>query len=335
MNRELPPVSIIMPCYNSYGTLPAALEGVLALDYPVYEVVVVDDCSTDESFGMLQAYAARSPLIRVYRLETNGGVQAARDFASQKARFDWIASTDSDAVVPRDWLLQAARSFGKADLLGGRFQATPTSYLERCLNPVPPRKDAACTVFTRATTRLDPCTGGYNLFYTASAYRAIGGFDPEVRAAEDLLLVAKGIEMGLTYVFDPALYVHHPYTPQSRTFGEFVRRSWQTHKWRKVAGGRSHLIRNRNRLLAAGVFSLGSAFLGAVLALGPGRGVACFLFALAAVLSMQALRRSRTGDTPFAPGLVGVCLKFVRRVVGGTAIVLPGGPTVSGWSKRF
>lgn len=335
MSVEQPPVSIIMPCYNSADTLQAALDGALALEYPEYEVVVVDDCSTDGSFGILQSYAARSPLVRIFRLDRNSGVQVARDFASRQARYGWIASTDSDAVVPPGWLRAAALRFGDADLLGGRFLAEPRSYIEKCLNLTSLHREVPCAVFTSASTKMDPYAGGANLFYKISAYHTIGGYDLDVRAAEDLLLVASGIEKGLTYILDPALYVHHPYTPQSRTFKAFVDRSWQTHKWRKVAGKKSRLIRNRNRLMACAALSVCIAFAGAVSLLGVVSGTYCFALVLAGLLLLQASWLARNKERPFLLCLAGACLKFVRRVVGGMAIILPGDPTISGWSKRF
>lgn len=333
MSVDKPPVSIIMPCYNSVETLTAALEGILALDYPVYEVIVVDDCSTDGSYEILREFAAASQVLRPFRLGKNSGVQAARDFATRQARYDWIASTDSDAVVPPSWLTDAAEHFGEADMIGGKFVAEPKSMIEAALDKFSLGKSLSTTFYTRRTTRLDPYVVGNNFFYRKSVFDAVGGYDQDVRAAEELLLVAKGIEAGFTYVFDPQLVVRHPFTPQCLTFREFLARNWQAHKWRKFVGGRSKLVRNRNRLIVSGAAVILTGFAGCAVFLGIA-GIPAFAGVLLFLLALQAFSHGVKTGTKFSLAFMGAVLKFVRRLVGGVAILLPGGPTSAGWSKR-
>lgn len=92
-----PLVSIIMPCFNSEGTLPAALASIRLQTYSNWECVLVDDGSArslEECIAGLN-----DPRIRYFRHETNRGRGAARQTALEQARGEFIAMLDAD-----DWI---------------------------------------------------------------------------------------------------------------------------------------------------------------------------------------------------------------------------------------
>jgi len=90
-----PLVSVVMPVYNGEKFLRDALESVLALDYERFEVIVVDDGSTDGSPDIAQSF----PSVRVLR-QTNQGVGGARNTALAVAKGEIIATIDADDLVP-------------------------------------------------------------------------------------------------------------------------------------------------------------------------------------------------------------------------------------------
>lgn len=90
-----PLVSVVVPVYNMERFLAETLDSVLASDYPNFEVVAVDDGSTDGSAAILDSYAARDPRVRVFR-QPNGGVCRARNHAVSEARGRFILPVDSD-----------------------------------------------------------------------------------------------------------------------------------------------------------------------------------------------------------------------------------------------
>ncbi|MBP3538836.1 MAG: glycosyltransferase family 2 protein, partial [Oscillospiraceae bacterium] len=95
-------VSVIIPVYNAEKYLRQCLDSILAQDCPEgfdYEVLLVDDGSTDQSGILCDEYAARSPVFRVFHRE-NGGASAARNGAIRLAKGDYVQFVDSD-----DWLL--------------------------------------------------------------------------------------------------------------------------------------------------------------------------------------------------------------------------------------
>lgn len=90
--------SIIIPIYNTESYLAACLDSAVNQQYDDYEVVCVDDGSTDGSAEILQHYASQHPHIRTIRQE-NRGIGSARNAGLQAARGDYILFLDSD-----DWL---------------------------------------------------------------------------------------------------------------------------------------------------------------------------------------------------------------------------------------
>lgn len=90
-----PSVSIVMPCYNAAGHLQRSVGSVLAQTFGDWELLVVDDGSTDESWTVLSALAARDERILTAR-QSNAGAAAARNRALDEARAPWVAFLDAD-----------------------------------------------------------------------------------------------------------------------------------------------------------------------------------------------------------------------------------------------
>lgn len=87
-----PTVSVVIPCYNGAKFLRETLDSVLSQTYPVLEVLVIDDGSTDDSAAIAESYG--SP-IRVIR-QPNQGESVARNRGIDEAKGDWIAFLDAD-----------------------------------------------------------------------------------------------------------------------------------------------------------------------------------------------------------------------------------------------
>jgi len=97
MINNNPKVTVIMPVYNSAKYLPAALDSVLAQTLQDFEVVAVNDGSTDDSLAVLERYAARDPRVR-FATQKNAGIAAARNAAAALAKGRYIATHDDDDV---------------------------------------------------------------------------------------------------------------------------------------------------------------------------------------------------------------------------------------------
>ena len=110
----MPEISVIIPCYNCARTIGQTLESVLKQDYDDYEIVLVDDGSTDDSMRVIthvmQTAGAR---VRVHT-QTNAGVSAARNVGMDISRGRYLLFLDGDDLLA-DGLLQTISTTMKAD----------------------------------------------------------------------------------------------------------------------------------------------------------------------------------------------------------------------------
>lgn len=90
-----PEISVIVPVYNTEKYLRRCVDSILAQTYTDFELLLVDDGSTDGSGAICDEYAALDPRVRVFH-KPNGGVSSARNFGLDHARGQWITFADSD-----------------------------------------------------------------------------------------------------------------------------------------------------------------------------------------------------------------------------------------------
>lgn len=114
-------VSVIMPVYNAAGTLQKSLDSIKAQTYHDFELVVVNDCSSDGSDSILEGFAGNSGVnCRIVRQEKNAGVAAARNRGLELSNGEYVAWVDADDVIAPDALEKAveAAENGDADIVG-------------------------------------------------------------------------------------------------------------------------------------------------------------------------------------------------------------------------
>lgn len=97
MEKE-PLVSIVMPLYDTEKYLQETIDSVLEQSYENWELIIVDDCSKDNSFSIALQNSVDDSRIRVYQQKNNEGAAAARNRAIQVAKGDYLAFIDSDDI---------------------------------------------------------------------------------------------------------------------------------------------------------------------------------------------------------------------------------------------
>ena len=105
----MPKFSIIIPVYNAAATLPQTLESVAKQSFIDFEVVLVDDGSTDETVAWLTAQAAELPHVRLIQ-QSHGGPAQGRNRGVENARGEVIVFIDSDLVVTPTFLCCHAKA---------------------------------------------------------------------------------------------------------------------------------------------------------------------------------------------------------------------------------
>lgn len=104
---EYPLVSVIIPVYNMEAFLAEAIDSVLASTYPNFEIIIIDDGSTDQSPVIAETYSAKDQRIRFYR-QPNRGVSAARNLGLQNAKGEFVLPVDADDMISKHYLEAAA-----------------------------------------------------------------------------------------------------------------------------------------------------------------------------------------------------------------------------------
>lgn len=112
MNKKA--VSIILPTYNREHMVGKAIESVLKQSYTDFELIIIDDGSTDKTEQVIASYNDKR--IRYYRMQENGGQSKARNRGMQMAKYDYLAFEDSDDLWRPEKLEVQMNAMKKADL---------------------------------------------------------------------------------------------------------------------------------------------------------------------------------------------------------------------------
>ncbi len=115
MNEKL--VSVIIPNYNGERFIGRTMDSVLKQTYQHFEIIVVDDCSTDRSPDIIESYSREDPRIHLIRMPENSGVAKARNNGIIQAKGDYIALLDNDDLWTDDKLERQIRLAEKADIV--------------------------------------------------------------------------------------------------------------------------------------------------------------------------------------------------------------------------
>jgi glycosyltransferase involved in cell wall biosynthesis len=235
----LPRVSVVVCTFNGASTLGECLNGLCALDYPDYEVIVVDDGSTDATAAIAASYP-----VRLIRTE-NSGLSSARNAGFQAATGEIVAYIDDDARPDRDWLQYMVRTCVEEDwaAVGGPNLAPPDDgVVADCVANSP-----GAPMHVLLSDREAEHVPGCNMAIRRSALARVGGFDPRFRVAgDDVDLCWRLIENKLKIGFSPSAVVWHhrrrslrAYLRQQSGYGEAE--ALLERKWPQKYNGARHI----------------------------------------------------------------------------------------------
>ncbi len=188
-------ISIIIPLYNKEQYIRQTLESVFSQTFQQFEIVVVDDGSTDGSLDVVRQIS--DPRIRIVCKE-NGGVSSARNMGIGEARYDYLAFLDADDLWMPDHLeviAQLIRKYPQCGLFGTSyyFQRSgqqPTLPMLRC--PLPfEGPDGVLTNYYAVASGIDMPMQTSTFVVSKAVAQQIGGFLIGVQGGEDLLFMAQ------------------------------------------------------------------------------------------------------------------------------------------------
>jgi len=200
---RVPKVSVIVCSYNGGQTLEACLRSLKKIDYPDYEVVVVDDGSTDHTKEILSHH----PWVNAI-YQTNHGLSVARNVGAAAATGEIIAYTDSDCMADPDWLYYLVGTLlsGNYAGVGGPNISPPAqNWHQACVAAAP--GGPSHVLLTDVVAEHIP---GCNMAFYRWAFEKVGGFDPEYRkAGDDVDFCWRLQQEGEVIAFSPSAIVWH------------------------------------------------------------------------------------------------------------------------------
>lgn len=173
-----PSVSVVIPVYNGEAFIQAALESVFQQSHRDYEIIVVDDGSTDATISILEGYGDRLRIIR----QKNAGHAAARNAATRVARGEWIAMLDADDLWLCSKLEQQLQAAGDADVV---YTATYNFEDSQRVDDVTFRKGDCPQGDVFGDLILDNFITHSSVLLRRSALLAVGGYDETLRTTCD------------------------------------------------------------------------------------------------------------------------------------------------------
>jgi lipopolysaccharide/colanic/teichoic acid biosynthesis glycosyltransferase/GT2 family glycosyltransferase len=221
-----PQVTVVVPAHNAAQTLSLCLAALLKQDYPssAYEVIVVDDGSTDATAAVARAAGGRVVT------QPHAGPAAARNRGAAEARGDLLLFTDADCEPTSGWISALVAPFADPRVAGAKG-----AYLTRQRGLVPR--------FTQLEyqDRYDRMAGAdsidfvdtYSAAYRREVFLANRGFDTifPTASVEDQELSFRLAEKGYRLVFVPQAQVYHQHNP---TLGAYVRRKFLIGYWKAL-----------------------------------------------------------------------------------------------------
>jgi glycosyltransferase involved in cell wall biosynthesis len=210
--QPLPKVSVVVCSYNGARTLRDCLLSLQELNYPDYEIILVDDGSKDET----QRIMADFPRIQNIK-QKNRGLSVARNVGIGAATGEVIAFTDSDCMVDRDWLYFLVHTLLSGDFaaVGGPNISPPaTNWIQATVGAAP-----GSPSHVLLTDTIAEHVPGCNMAYHKWALEMIGGFDPEYRkAGDDVDVCWRLMQSGYQIGFSSAAVVWHYRRFEVRTY---------------------------------------------------------------------------------------------------------------------
>ena len=199
---DWPRISVVVCSYNGSRTLADCCEGLLRLEYPNFEVIVVDDGSSDETGEIARSYG-----FHVLRTE-NRGLSSARNTGLEAASGSIVAYLDDDARPDPHWLTYLAAGFMRAEhaAIGGPNIPPPgDGFVAHCVAAAP-----GGPIHVLLTDDVAEHIPGCNMAFRSEQLRAVGGFDARFRTAGDDVDVCWRLQaQGWTIGFCSAAMVWH------------------------------------------------------------------------------------------------------------------------------
>lgn len=230
-----PAISVVMSTFNRAGLLPAAVEHLVRqTSAPLYEIIVIDNNSTDETPAVLEELAARHPRLVRRGFERRQGVSYGRNRGIELSRAAIVAFTDDDVVVTPEWVASvtdAMAAHPEVECVGGRvlpvWKTAPPAWMTPAhWSPLALVDYGDEALYVDLARPL--CLVTSNVAYRRAALDAIGWFSPAFPRCQDHELLLRLWHAGGRGLYLPSLVVKCEVPPARLTWA-YHRRWYREH----------------------------------------------------------------------------------------------------------
>jgi O-antigen biosynthesis protein len=197
-----PKISVIVCSYNGSRTIRECLESLQKINYPDYEIILINDGSTDKTLSIASEFD-----IKIITTN-NSGLSNARNLGLEKSIGEIIVYLDDDTFPDLDWLSYLALEFMKSNYVaigGPNISPEKSGLISECVNNAP-----GAPTHVLLTDRIAEHIPGCNMAFRREKLLEIGGFDPQFRIAGDDVDVCWRLqENGGVIGFSPSAMVWH------------------------------------------------------------------------------------------------------------------------------
>lgn len=238
------PISIVVITYNEEKNISDCLDSLTKIDYPKYEIIVIDS-STDKTPDIVKKYK------QVKLITTkNKGFASQRNLGYKKAKYDLVAYTDADCIVPKDWLRVIQRKLSKdiVAICGNAYTPEDAPLLGKWISCLGTPAGGAIG-YDSALKRLDKgvktiVTG--NSIFTKEILNKVNGFDENLKyGGEDSDISERIRKTGKILEYEKDSYIYHK---TRNTLSEFLK--WNFRRGR----ANQHVKEEKSNLIKLFVF---------------------------------------------------------------------------------
>jgi glycosyltransferase involved in cell wall biosynthesis len=209
------PAAVLIPTYNVQDYLAEAIESILGQTYIDFDLLILDDGSTDETVNIIKSYAQKDKRVRLFENEKNEGIIESRNklFEISKNKYEYLVIMDSDDIAhPKriEKQISFLKKHRKYDVVSSEFKVIPYGLISQ--NSVFNGKIAEEMIFINiinnpSTTLRANIVEQYNLHY-----------DPEYRGSSDYKFWVDALEHSKFYILKECLLEYRRHGTQESTF---------------------------------------------------------------------------------------------------------------------
>ncbi len=196
-----PTITVVVCSYNGAATIDTTLNALTKLDYPSFEVIVVNDGSTDDTAVIAENYPVK--LISTI----NMGLSSARNTGYQAGTGNIVAYIDDDAYPEREWLRYLALTYMQKDVVavgGPNYPVPDDGLVADCVANAP-----GSPMEVMLTDEIAEHIPGCNMSFKRSALETVGGFDTQFTSAGDDVDICWRVQQLGDIGFQPAAFNWH------------------------------------------------------------------------------------------------------------------------------